>query len=159
MEEYVIAPAGANAKQSIELRKCIELIGSTQPGKGSDYAKGRNYLRSRIGCSGACIKHLFKPIIKLVGRDFERHGIYVYKCHDVFAPVLLRKIINELIENVARADIEVLWGNIEPGQLYINLLFWKQMDAIAWTRDNNYLDQYECAKELWNDLNSINDKF
>lgn len=157
MGEYVIAPAGANAKVSITLKNCIEYIGSLQPGRGSSLSKGKRSLRRKLGCSVNCVKLLYKPVIKVIGQDLEKKGMLVYKYHDAFAYSLIRAIVDLLIENASKPEVIRILETAAPGQKYIDVVYADQMDCLKWTRDSNYRNQYERATKIANDLDQIID--
>lgn len=56
MSIYVFAPAGLDKLQNSTLEKCIEYIGSKQSGYGSNSAKGRRFLKRKLGCGGRAYK-------------------------------------------------------------------------------------------------------
>ena len=62
MSHYVFAPAGAQKTQSGLIYRCVEYIGESQTGGGSNFAKGKRYLKSKIPhCSGRAINGQFLP--------------------------------------------------------------------------------------------------
>ena len=59
------------------LMKCIEYIGSTQAGHGSNRAKGKRYLKCKLSCSGTAINRAMKICLKAKGHDFRTYGVSV----------------------------------------------------------------------------------
>ena len=65
MRIYIFALAGSDKSQNNILEKCIEYIGSKQSGYGSNSAKGRRFLKRKLGCSGRAIKRTVSKKCKI----------------------------------------------------------------------------------------------
>lgn len=157
MSNYIIAPIGTSSETVLILKKCIEFIGSKQNGSGSDYSKGKRYIKSQTKCSGNSIKNLYKSCVKLINHDFEKMGFYVYKIHKNKCADILVEIITYINLYADETTKNRIFYDIARPLLYIDILFGKQKSKLKWVAIHNHQNQREDANTLINKLNSIID--
>ena len=137
---YVFAPAGPAKLHSDMLKKCIEFIGSKQVGGGSDYAKGRRYLKYKLQCSGRSIKRAVQSKPKLWVHDFETYGIDVYYYHVDYCAAILRETIDYI--NDCSDDVkEKLLGTVPGRNDYLDLLYKHRISQLKWVEIEDYEGQ------------------
>ena len=78
MSMYVFAPAGPQNLHNEMMRIAVEYIGSQDSGFGSSWAKGKRYLKGKLGCSGTAVKRACVIKNKYINHDFEEYGAGVY---------------------------------------------------------------------------------
>lgn len=157
MSKYIFAPAGHTSETIAILKKCIEYIGWKQKGTGSNYAKGKRFLKKEIGCSGSSIKHLFKSSTKLSNHDFEKLGLYVYRYDKYKCKDTLIEIITYIENNANETEKNRLFSEIQRPTIYLDALFAKQIDKLKWVNNHNYKDQRKSASILIQELSKISD--
>lgn len=155
MSNYVFAPAGPIALESGMLTKCVEYIGSTQTGCGSNFSKGKRYLKYKLGCSGKSIKRTLRRKPKIFGHDFQNYGIDVYYYHIDFCVKIVQEIIYYIKVN-SNDDVKTLiFGSVPPEHMYRDLLYGHRISQLHWVDVVNYKAQRAQAQNLINNFNTI----
>ena len=159
MSYYVYAPAGtSDNKQDERLMKCVEYIGSKQKGSGSNYAKGRTYLKKElkkqgIDCSGTAIKRAIVKKRKIKRHDYETYGLYVYYYHIDWCAVVIYEIIKYIVTNCSEDKMKELLGAVpKPNNAKndgIKLVYFHRMRSLKWVYDYDYKEQDELALYTW----------
>lgn len=149
MSHYVFAPAGAQKTQSGLIYRCVEYIGESQAGGGSNFAKGKRYLKSKIPhCSGRAIKRTISTFSKVVGNDFETYGCDVYYYHIV----LCHKIVYAIIDYIKTYSNDQwkkdTFGHIPKESEYCNLIYQHRISQLRWVQHMDYMEQGERAAEV-----------
>lgn len=152
MNQYVFAPAD-EARIVYVLRECIEYIGRDQHGNGSNYAKGRRYLREKTKCTGASIKYLYKPALKIIRNDFLNNGISVYKYHKEYCAIILEEII-KYIDSRPQIKNKVFHAYRKPIK-YIDVLYEYQRARLVITVNDNYSNQAEDGGKILQSIDEI----
>ncbi len=149
MGVYVFAPAGPDKLQNNILEKCIEYIGSRQPGSGSNIAKGRRYLKHELGCSNRAIKRTTSKKYKIIkNREFNTYGITVYYYHKDHCEKIVEKIIYYINSNADDAFKNNTFGYTPSGEKYLDLTFKYRLSQLEWVHNENYGNQSEQAKPI-----------
>lgn len=99
MAMYVYAPAGVVQLRSSLLKSGVEFIGSKQFGFGSNWAKGKRYIKERVNCSGAAIKRACVVKNRVFKHDYEVYGTEVYYFHTDFCALIVKTIIDYLVSH------------------------------------------------------------
>lgn len=154
--KYLFTPSGETQETVEILKKSIEFIGSKQAGIGSNYAKGKRYLKKEFGCSGTAIKYLFKTFPKRWNHKYETLGIYVYRFDKNKCVDILLGIINFFETNANDTEIDRFFYQIVRPIAYLDVLFSTQEDKIEWVYNHNYQDQREDADKILQGLKTIN---
>lgn len=155
MGQYIFAPAGPKDLQSNMLVKCIEYIGSTQAGHGSNRAKGRRYLKYKLSCSGTAINRAMKIGIKANGHDFATYGVFVYFFHKECCADIVEEVIEFIISHSNDNDKKALLGCIPDVGDYLKLLYGYRLSQLKWVAKQDYRDQGDAAEKLYNKFNEI----
>ena len=164
MSFYVFAPAGPDKLQNNILEKCIEYIGSKQSGYGSNNAKGRRFLKRKLGCSGRAIKRTVSKKCKIIRNTaFETFGTDVYYYHSFFCAQIVREIIYYINSNADILFKNVVFESIATGEDYLNKSYAYRLSQLKWVRIEDYQNQGTKAKNiegqfdiLRNELRQIN---
>lgn len=159
MSNYVFAPAGPAILDSDEsgmLIKCVEYIGSTQPGCGSKFSKGKRYLKYRLGCSGNAIKRALRKKAKVFGHDFQEYGIDVYYYHIDFCAKIVQEIIS-YINTYSTDEVKksIFGGRIPSGHEYCDSLYRHRISQLRWVEAENYKNQRARAQDLIDSFDAI----
>lgn len=152
MNQYVFAPAD-EAKIGYLLKECIEYIGRDQQGNGSNYAKGKRYLKKKVQCSGSSIKYLYKPTWKVIGNDFVNNGVMVYKYHIEHCAIILEEII-KYIDSHETIKNKIFHALKKPVK-YIDVLYEYQRTRLDITVNDNYRNQAEEGKKVLQSIDAI----
>ena len=155
MGKYIFAPAGNRSETVGVLKNCIEFIGSYQEGNGSNYAKGKRYIKNKVGCSGASIKFLFKTFPKVINHEFEDLGLFVFRFDKNKCKSILLAIINSIDDTTNEDEKNALFNSITRPVPYLDELFSKQKKRIEWVFNHNYKMQKDSAYYLINELKTI----
>ncbi len=150
--KYVKAPSVNGEKtEIITFKRIVEYIGSKQIGIGSEYAKGKRYLRYKLKCSGSAIKGLYKTSFRVIKNEFREKGTYVFR-YSIDCENILRELISWIeIVNPASEDYTKLNISDAKGD-YFNWLFLKQYIMLRWVVETNYNNQSESAKIIYDRL-------
>lgn len=156
MGQYIYAPAGpANLKtkkaQACALRKCVEFIGSTCSGHGSNLAKGKRYLKSTVHCSGAAIKHTMQSSFKVIQHNFQTYGLVVLRYHKDACAEILKEITRYIITEGDDAAKTKALGCIPQNNAEdecLHLIFDYRLSHLGWVKNQNYKDQGGDAAKL-----------
>lgn len=149
MRDYVYAPAGPQVLHSTLPRKCIEYIGSTQAGYGSNMAKGRRYLKSALGCSGRAVKRTINVYIKIVENDFQTYGLDVYYYHIEKCVDIIMEIIRFIKQHSNDQKKIELFGHIPTSDdEYLQLLYGHRISQLKWVENQDYYGQAEKATNI-----------
>lgn len=155
MSNYVFAPAGPTTLESGMLIKCVEYIGSTQTGFGSNFSKGKRYLKYRLNCSGTAIKRALQRKPKIFGHDFQDYGIDVYYYHIDFCAKIVQEIISYVKVN-SNDDVKIsIFGSVPRENMYCNLLYGHRISQLHWVEVENYKAQRARAQDLIDSFNAI----
>lgn len=153
MGSYVFAPAGPQKQRSTLIKACVEQIGAQQVGFGSNYAKGRRYLKSKLHCSGTAIKRAVSVRPKVLGNDFETYGVDVYYYHVDFCVDILKEVIDYV---KASNEIQMQIFDVPPKEdEYSKCLYGHRISQLCWVRDEDYQGQREQAAKLIDKFQSI----
>lgn len=155
MGQYIFAPAGPRALQSNMLMKCIEYIGSTQAGYGSNRAKGKRYLKYKLSCSGTAINRAMKICLKAKGHDFRTYGVSVYHFHKECCADILEEVIAFIISHSNDDEKKDLLGCVPAVGDYLKLLYGYRLSQLKWVAKEDYKDQGDAAEELYSKFNEI----
>lgn len=149
MGQYIFAPAGPSRLRSRRLKNCIEFIGSTQGGYGSNLAKGKRYLKSKIpACSGTAIKRAMKTMVKVHNHDFQKYGVDVFYYHKEVCSDILFEVIKFII-SYGNDDVKTrLLGTIPQLEEYVDLIYRYRISQLKWVCDENYKGQHDEASKL-----------
>lgn len=149
MSIYVFAPAGPDRLQNNILEKCIEYIGSKQSGYGSNSAKGRRFLKRKLGCSGRTIKRTVSKKYKIIRNiEFETFGPDVYYYHSVFCAQIVGEIIDYINRNADSSFKKNIFKSITTGEDYLNESYAYRLSQLKWVRIENYQNQSTKAKNI-----------
>lgn len=149
MSIYVFAPAGPDKLQNNILEKCIEYIGSKQAGYGSNSAKGRRFLKCKLGCSGRAIKRTVSKKCKIINHiEFETFGTDVYYYHSVFCARIVEEIIDYINRNADTSFKNAVFKSITTGEDYLNETYAYRLSQLKWVRIENYQNQGTKAKHV-----------
>lgn len=155
MGQYIFAPAGPKALQSNMLMKCVEYIGSTQAGHGSDRAKGKRYLKYKLSCSGTAINRAMKIYPKVKKHDFGTYGVFVYYFHKECCADILKEVITFIISHSNEDEKMTLLGSIPAVDDYLKLLYGYRLSQLKWVANEDYKDQGNAAEKLYSKFNEI----
>ena len=149
MSIYVFAPAGLDKLQNSTLEKCIEYIGSKQSGYGSNSAKGRRFLKRKLGCSGRAIKRTVSKKYKIIRNiKFETFGTDVYYYHSVFCAQIVGEIIDYINCDADSSFRNEKFENIATGEDYLNKSYKYRLEQLGWVKNTNYQNQGMKAKNI-----------
>lgn len=149
MSIYVFAPAGSDKQQNNILEKCIEYMGSKQTGYGSDSAKGRRFLKHKLGCSGRAIKRTVSKKYKIIRNiEFETFGTDVYYYHSVFCAQIVGEIIDYINRNADSSFKNDIFKSITTGEDYLNKSYAYRLEQLGWVKNTNYQNQGMKAKHV-----------
>ena len=155
MGQYIFAPAGPKDLQSNMLIKCIEYIGRTQVGPGSNRAKGKRYLKYKLSCSGTAINRAMKVCLKARGHDFATYGLCVYYFHKERCADILEEVIKFIISHSNDDDKINLLGCVPAEDDYLQLLYGFRLSQLKWVAKEDYKGQGNVAEELCSKFNRI----
>ena len=153
MGRYIYAPAGPSKLQSDILKKCIEYIGSTQAGHGSDLSKGKRYIkyeltRHNISCSGTAIKRAMQVSTRVFHHDFQKYGTQVYYYHkDAIVGILHETISFIIMHSNDEIKVELLRG-IPANNEYLGVVYAHRLSQLEWVHMQNYKGQGKEAQDL-----------
>lgn len=155
MSQYIFAPAGPVDLQSNILKRCIEYIGSTQAGYGSNLSKGKRYLKYKLSCSGTAIKRAMQSSVKVFGHDFETYGINVYYYHKEACVGILKETIDFVMSHSSEAVKVDIFGCIPSPNEYISILYAYRISQLRWVYNQDYKGQRSEAEELCNGFDGL----
>lgn len=145
--KYVYSPAGPEKLWSTSLKECIEFIGSKQPGKASNWAKGKKYLRDKIpNCTGKAIKRASRTAIKIKNHNYTTYGFHVYYYH-----VTCAEILYEVIDFLLKSDIQErknYINDISSRDECMDFLYDHRLIQLKWIVNNDFNKQYDLANEI-----------
>lgn len=157
---YIYAPAGPSQLQSDILKKCIEYIGSTQAGHGSNLSKGKRYIkyelaRQNISCSGTAIKRAMQISTKLFRHDFQTYGTHVYFYHKDSCAAILGETIKFIIKHSNDEVKMELLRRIPATDEYLDLLYAHRISQLQWVHTQDYQCQGSEAQDLCNKFDAL----
>ena len=148
MSHYVFAPAGDYSARTDLVLRCVEFIGQCQPGYGSNYSKGKRYLKSQIPkCSGKAIKRAVKVCSKVINNDFDIYGLDTYFYHVDLCDIIIKEIIDFLKRRSVEEKEELLGSAPNDGE-YLDLLYKHRIEQLKWVEIEDYKKQGGKAEEL-----------
>ena len=149
MGYYIFAPAGPVKLQSNLLQKCVEYIGATQTGHGSNLSKGKRYLKYKINCSGTAIKRTIQTRPKVIGNDYQMYGIDVYYYHTEVCVDIVQEIIQYIkIHSNDTVKKKIFTHIPNDDERYIDLLYAHRISQLYWVSDEDYKGQGKKARKL-----------
>lgn len=175
MYRYIKAPIGESVKMAqiniwheqelkgCPIRKCIELIGRMCDGIGSNYAKGKRYIRGKYGISGRAIKHMhriypkWKPEENAVVVEYP-YGIYFFVLHKKSNQILMC-IIDEISSPKLVSQVSGIFAGHKHGERYVDILFSQQEVSLRYTSIYMRGEDKEFARELCKNLDLIKLKY
>lgn len=160
MGKYIYAPAVNRQMQADKLRKCIEYIGSTQAGRGSNYAKGKRYLRSTLAskhiyCSGKAIKRTIQTYPKLINYPFEIYGIDVYYYHKDVCVEIVKEVVHFIINHSNDEIKSDIFGFVPTRNSFTDQVYGHRIARLKWVRNQNFDGQRSDADSLCNDFDAL----
>ena len=142
MSMYVFAPAGPQNLHNEMMRIAVEYIGSQDSGFGSSWAKGKRYLKGKLGCSGTAVKRACVIKNKYINHDFEEYGAGVYYYQKDDCARIVKAVCEYLVKHCNFADLlEKAYGH--------------RISQAEWVRDMNYKKQGDAAEKVCKKLNSL----
>lgn len=145
------------------IRACIEAIGqklNCRSGRGSNFAKGKRYLKNICGCSTASIKTLFTVYYKLNSPYIPKASYNVLKYDVKNCAELLKTIISaieKIYEDYDNKIKDKIFTSDSSGKLYIDKMYSIQKNGLNWLADDLENPQAQQAKDLICKINSIID--
>ena len=155
MGYYIYAPVGAFREKTNVLVKCVEFIGSRQDGIGSDYAKGKRYLKRKIpNCSSRAIRRTVKICEKVYNHDYEKYGLDVYYFHKELCARIVEEILDYMIRQDTQTKINIFGRDINKSET-INIMCDHRIDQLEWVANTDYKEQGEAAGNISYDLKNL----
>ena len=163
MGQYIYAPAGPTNLQTkhleaCALKKCVEFIGSTRPGCGSNLAKGKRYLKYTIPCSGAAIKHAMQSSLKVVEHDFQTYGLVVFRYHKETCAEIVKETIRYIMTHGDDVAKKKALGCTPAKNAYgecLRLIYDYRLSQLKWVKNENYKNQGADAAKLCNKFDAL----
>lgn len=155
MGRYIYAPANTNNWYGSRIYRCVEFIGSTQKGRGNKIAKGRRYLKKKVGCSGNAIRRAMRTEERSYKHDYQQYGLDVYYYHKDYANIILQEIIDFVRENACADKIEELFDCVPNDDQYLQLIYWHQLRRLDWVAVMDYKKQGDSARILCDKFSEI----
>lgn len=147
--KYVHAPAGSILTRTDMIKVAVEYIGTTQNGCGSDYAKGKRYLRKKIcGCSGRAIKKTTTVGIKVHNNDYNTYGLEVYFYHEEMSSKILKEVIRFLTQNENEVLLANLMNKAAKDSTLMEVLYGQRKRGLNWVIARDYMKQGEKAENI-----------
>lgn len=155
MGVYVFAPAGPERLQNSVMEKCVKYIGSQQIGGGSDIAKGRRYLKHKLGCSIRAVKRTINKQYKIINNSsFTEFGIAVYYFHSEYCVKIVEETI-KYIENSSYDNKKEIFGCLPSGAKFLDLAYSYRISQLEWVVVENYQDQGKMAKLIYDNFEKL----
>ncbi|MGI6064151.1 hypothetical protein [Blautia sp.] len=154
MSMYVYAPAGAINLRNLLLKYGVEFIGSKQPGHGSNWAKGKRYIKEKLMCSGTAIKRACVVKNKIIHHDFEEYGVEVYYYHKDFSAQIVKVILEYIVMNINDPELPQGLNNADFHAL-LERTYSHRISQVKWVSIQDYKGQGEIAEHVYNELNSL----
>ena len=147
MSYYIYGPTDKMNFINLSLKKCVELIGIQQVGKGSLDAKGRRYIKSQVKCSNRAIKKLYSSHINLFVQ-YDNLGTYAFTFHSEFTADILKTIIDYINCNLSKRQQKILEEYFHGQKIDVNTIFGDQSLCLHYIDRTNYRGQGIKANDI-----------
>lgn len=130
---YCNVPAAPKPLQETVLENCVKFIGSQQPGKGSNKAKGRRYIKSKIPAyiSTRQIKRTTQVKNGYANPNLPQEGAERYYFHKENCDKIVKTILEYVIEHADPQQIQTLFGCIPNDHSdFFTLSYKSRMDQL-----------------------------
>lgn len=153
MSYYIYGPTDKMNFMNLSLKKCVELIGIQQVGKGSLDAKGRRYIKSQVKCSNRAIKKLYSSRINLFVQ-YDNLGTYAFSFHSEFTADILKTIIDYINSNLSKRQQEIFEEYFHCKIIDVNTIFSDQRLCLDYIVRTNYRGQGIQASNIISQINN-----
>jgi hypothetical protein len=151
---YVYAPAGALKLRSSLLESGVKFIGSQQYGVGSNWSKGKRYIRKCVNCSGTAIKRACVVKCKVIHHDYNELGLEVYYFHKDYSARIVKAILDYLVLHIDDPELPQSFSHADFKAL-LNMTYSHRISQLRWVCVQNYQGQGNAAEQIYNLLNNL----
>ena len=154
MSQYVFSPAGSTARRNALFKNGIEYIGSKQKGSGSNFSKGKRYLKSVLHCSSRSISLSCSVKDKIYNHNYLQYGPEVYYYHKEWCAKILKIVISYLIDNQNDPFLPQVFANSDYLMIF-NKIYSARNSQLHWVATTNYKNQGTDAQSIYNEINKM----
>lgn len=154
MSMYVFAPAGPQNLHNEMMRIAVEYIGSQDSGFGSSWAKGKRYLKGKLGCSGTAVKRACVIKNKYINHDFEEYGAGVYYYQKDDCARIVKAVLEYIVKHKDDDTLPQAFSDCNFADL-LEKAYGHRISQAEWVRDMNYKKQGDAVEKVCKKLNSL----
>lgn len=154
MAQYVFAPAGLEKRRNSLFRVAVEYIGSKQKGPGSDFSKGKRFIKSALNCSGRSISLACSIKDKYFNHEYKQYGTEVYYYHKEWCHQIVNFVISYLIENKNDPKLPQAFAQRDFKTVFDDT-YSSRYSQLRWVKTNNYRNQQDDAGNILYKLDDV----